>query len=40
MINTTFLITYNLIENNDDATLLYNIQFLQIFDLKKWDDSF
>tara|TARA_Y100000389_G_C17467428_1_gene526921 strand:+ start:825 stop:1331 length:507 start_codon:yes stop_codon:yes gene_type:complete len=39
MINTTFLITYNLIENNDDATLLYNIQFLQIFDLKKWDDN-
>ena len=39
MINTSFLITYNLIENNDDATLLYNIQFLQIFDLKKWDDN-
>ena len=39
MINTSFLVTYNLIENNDDATLLYNIQFLQIFDLKKWDDN-
>jgi len=39
MINTSFLTTYNLIENNDDATLLYNIQFLQIFDLKKWDDN-
>ena len=39
MINTSFIVTYNLIENNDDATLLYNIQFLQIFDLKKWDDN-
>ena len=39
MINTSFLITYNLIENNDDAALLYNIQFLQIFDLKQWDDN-
>jgi hypothetical protein len=39
MINTSFLSTYNLIENNDDAALLYNIQFLQIFDLKQWDDN-
>lgn len=39
MINTSFLSTYNLFENNDDATLLYNIQFLQIFNLKQWDDN-
>ena len=39
MINTNFLCTYNLLEKNDESNLLYNLQFLQIFDLNQWNDD-
>jgi len=36
---TDFVCTYNLIEDSDESNLLYQIQFLQAFNLVSFDDK-
>lgn len=39
MYDTSFICTYNLIDNDDESNELYKIQFLQAFKINDWDDK-